>query len=70
MGSMLAQQYIELYGETVDAVVLSGSPGFTHPLLSWVARVITIVETWRCGDERVSGLLKNCLLYTSPSPRD
>ena len=65
MGSMLAQQYIELYGETVDAVVLSGSPGFTHPLLSWLARVITIVETWRCGDERVSGLLKKMVFDNS-----
>ena len=65
MGSMLAQQYIELHGETVDAAVLSGSPGFTHPLLSWVARVITIVETWRCGDERVSGLLKKLVFDNS-----
>jgi len=61
MGSMLSQQYIELYGETVDAVVLSGSPGFTNPILSWVLRLITTVEAWRLGDDRESSLLQNLI---------
>ena len=65
MGSMLSQQYIELHGDTVNAVVLSGSPGFTHPLLSWVVRLIALVETWRCGDERVSGLLQKLVFDDS-----
>ncbi len=65
MGSMLSQQYIELHGETVDAVVLSGSPGFTHPMLSWVVRLITTVETWRCGDDKVSGLLQQLVFDNS-----
>ena len=65
MGSMLSQQYIELYGSTIDAVVLSGSPGFANPVLSWILRIIVTVETWRFGDDKESGLLQNLIFGSS-----
>jgi len=65
MGSMLSQQFIELYGDTIDAVILSGSPGFANPVLTWIVRLITTVETWRCGDDRESNLLQKLIFGDS-----
>ena len=42
MGSMLSQQYLTRYGRSIDALVLSGSPGFKapskNPLPGWILR--------------------------------
>ena len=65
MGSMLSQQYIELYGETLDGVILSGSPGFNNPLLGWILGLITAVEAWRLGDDSESSLLQKMLFGDS-----
>ncbi|MFT6432751.1 MAG: alpha-beta hydrolase superfamily lysophospholipase [Candidatus Azotimanducaceae bacterium] len=65
MGSMLSQQYIELHGDTLDAVILSGSPGFANPILTWVVKIIATVETWRLGDERESSLLQKLIFGDS-----
>lgn len=65
MGSMLSQQYIELYGNTVDAVILSGSPGFANPILTWIVKLIATVETWRFGDELESSLLQKLVFGDS-----
>lgn len=59
MGSMLAEQYIELRGDTLDAVILSGSPGFSGGLTAWLLRTIARFERWRLGPEGDSALLES-----------
>jgi alpha-beta hydrolase superfamily lysophospholipase len=61
MGSMLAEQYIALHGDTLAAVVISGSPGFTHPVLSWVLRLVCRFEAWRLGPLKESAVLQNVI---------
>jgi len=58
MGSMLTEQYIACYGESLDGVIISGSPGFAHPLLSWLVRQICRFEAWRLGPLQESQLLQ------------
>ena len=31
---------------------------------------VVVLNPWRPGDETATDLLRDCLLYTSPSPRD
>jgi alpha-beta hydrolase superfamily lysophospholipase len=61
MGAMLAQQYIATLGDTIDAVVLSGSPGFTGWLQGFVTKLIVRFECWRKGPEGDSPLLQSLL---------
>ena len=61
MGAMLTQQYLCGYGETIDAVVLSGSPGIRGAVQSAITRLLTQIETWRLGPAGESGLLANLL---------
>ena len=61
MGAMLAQQYICRHGATLDAVVLSGSPGFTGWFASILPRLIARIETWRLGSDGDSALMANLL---------
>jgi alpha-beta hydrolase superfamily lysophospholipase len=61
MGSMLAEQYIALYGDTLAAVVISGSPGFANPILSWVLRLVCRFEAWRLGPLKESAVLQNVI---------
>ncbi|MFT6011656.1 MAG: alpha-beta hydrolase superfamily lysophospholipase [Candidatus Azotimanducaceae bacterium] len=61
MGSMLAEQYIALYGNTLAAVVISGSPGFANPVLSWILRLICRFEAWRLGPLKESAVLQNVI---------
>lgn len=58
MGSMLTEQYIERYGASLDGVIISGSPGFAHPLLSWLVRQICRFEAWRLGPLQESPILQ------------
>ncbi|MCB1644574.1 MAG: lysophospholipase [Pseudomonadales bacterium] len=61
MGAMLTQQYIELYGDTLDAAVISGSPGFASPFFGWLVTQICRFEAWRLGPLRESALLQNLI---------
>lgn len=64
MGAMLTEQYIASHGETLDAAVLSGSPGFTASLPALVLRLAIRFERWRLGAEADSPLL-NALIFGS-----
>jgi alpha-beta hydrolase superfamily lysophospholipase len=61
MGSMMSQQYIARYGESIDAVVLSGSPGAGNRFQMWLAHAVSRFERWRSGGRAESALLQNLL---------
>ena len=61
MGAMLTQQYLCRHGATLNAVVLSGSPGFSGSLASILPRLVARIETWRLGPDGDSALLANLL---------
>lgn len=64
MGSMLSQQFVTRYGDSIDALVLSGSPGFTTNIELWVSRLICRFEHWRLPPLTESKLL-SFLLFGS-----
>lgn len=68
MGSMLSQQYITRYGKSIDALVLSGSPGFkkSRRLPGWMAKF----EAWRLGPEKISNVMQNLLFGGNNKPFD
>ncbi|MDE0272285.1 MAG: alpha/beta hydrolase [Gammaproteobacteria bacterium] len=61
MGAMLAHQYLGRHGATLNAAVLSGSPGFVGWLASIPPRVIARLEAWRLGADGESALLDKLL---------
>ena len=61
MGAMLTQQYLCRHGKSIDAAVLSGSPGIRGVVQSAITRLITQFETWRLGSSGESELLANLL---------
>ncbi len=61
MGAMLTQQYLYRYGHTLDAAILSGSPGIANPLQSLITGLLARFETWRLGPAAESELLQNLL---------
>jgi len=65
MGAMLAERYIELHGDTVDAVILSGSPGFVRSWQGLALRLLTWFERWRLGPTGESRLLEDVLFGSS-----
>ncbi len=58
MGSMLAQHYITRWSDSLDACVLSGSPGKANAFESLLLRVIVRFERWRVGPKNLSPLLE------------
>ncbi len=70
MGSMASQQYICRYGTSIDAVVLSGSPGFSSGFQSFLSRTIARFERWRLGADADSDLLQGLLFGKSNEPFD
>jgi len=56
MGSLMTQQYMYQYGDTIDAAVLSGSNG-APPALAKVGRLIARVERLRQGKRGKSSLI-------------
>ena len=70
MGSMLAQQYITRHGASIDALVLSGSPGFKaksrNPIPGWILRY----ETRRVGADQQSPVMQKFLFGSSNKPFD
>ncbi len=63
MGSMLSQQYITRHGCSIDALVLSGSPGFKESsrIASWIVRF----ENWRHEPNEASDLMQKLLFSSS-----
>ncbi|MEM1435605.1 MAG: lysophospholipase [Pseudomonadota bacterium] len=70
MGAMLSQQFIYRYGYLLDGIALSGSPGFAHPVLSLIPRVLALFERWRHGHAGESELLQDTLFGKSNEPFD
>ena len=70
MGAMLAQQFIARHGDTLDAVVISGSPGFSSPFQLWLSHTIARFERWRLGPEATSEFLAQTIFGDSNKPFD
>ncbi|MBM4203455.1 MAG: alpha/beta hydrolase [Gammaproteobacteria bacterium] len=68
MGSMLAQQFITRYGASIDALALSGSPGFKNAFGRIVPKIIARIESWRQGPDQASTLLQSLLFGNSNKP--
>ena len=65
MGSMLSQQYITRYGCSIDALVLSGSPGFRESKLAFIGLMMMKFERWRHGPDGVSELMQDVIFRKS-----
>jgi alpha-beta hydrolase superfamily lysophospholipase len=61
MGAMLAKQFLYRFGARVDAVVLSGSPGFLGGFRAWLSHNLARVERWRLGPTAASPLMQKLL---------
>ena len=61
MGSMLSQQYITRYGCSIDALVLSGSPGFRESKLAFIGHMMMKFERWRHGPDGASELMQDVI---------
>ena len=61
MGSSLSQHYITQHGETIDALVLSGSPGFKAGWISFLLRWVIRFECWRLEPWQSSGLMQKMI---------
>lgn len=70
MGSMLSQQYITRYGHSIDALALSGSPGFKESRLNFLNRWILKFEHWRLGPDGTSELMQKALFGSANDPFD
>lgn len=70
MGSMLSQQFITRYGAAIDALVLSGSPGFKNAFGRIVPKIVARFEAWRQGPDRASTFLQSLLFGNSNKPFD
>jgi len=70
MGSMMSQLYITRYGDSIDALVLSGSPGFKAPFAGRLSRTIARFERWRLGPDKASELMQKMLFGDANKPFD
>ena len=70
MGSMMSQQYITRYGASIDALVLSGSPGFKARFPTVLSRVLAAFECWRLGPDKNSELMQKTLFGDANKPFD
>ncbi|MBT7372336.1 MAG: alpha/beta hydrolase, partial [Gammaproteobacteria bacterium] len=61
MGSMLSQQYITRHANSIDALVLSGSPGFKEQRFSLVNQMVIKFEAWRREPWEISELMQKAL---------
>ncbi len=57
MGAMLTQQYLYRHGESLDAAILSGSPGLGGAFAMWLTHTIARFERFRLGSAASSALL-------------
>lgn len=58
MGALLTQQYVTMYGENLDGVVLSGSPGFMPSAQLWILTNLLKFKCWRAGQDGNSDRLQ------------
>ncbi len=65
MGSMLSQQYVYRFGDQIDALVLSGSPGLGGAFSLWLSHMIARAERWRRGPAGDSPLLQQLVFSSS-----
>ena len=70
MGAMLAQQFIARHGHTINAVVISGSPGFSSPFRLWLSHTIARFERWRLGPEAMSAFMDKTIFGDANKPFD
>ena len=70
MGSMLSQQYITRYGCSIDALVLSGSPGFRESKLAFIGHMMMKFERWRHGPDGTSELMQDVIFRKSNTAFD
>ena len=61
MGALLAQQYTTRHGRTIDAMVLSGSPGFKDQQFSFIGQWLLKFEVWRLEPWEQSKLMQRAL---------
>ncbi len=65
MGAMLAQQYLARWGDSLSALVLSGSPGINSAFMQWLTSRVVNFEAWRLGPLKHSKLLQFLLFGQS-----
>ncbi len=70
MGSMIAQLYITRHGASIDALVMSGTPGFRRGFASLLGRVLAAVETKRLGPAATSEVMQKLLFGDANKPFD
>lgn len=70
MGSMMSQQYITRYGASIDALVLSGSPGFKAGFGRLLSSTIARFERMRLGPDQDSALMQRLLFGDANKPFD
>ena len=70
MGSMMSQLYITRYGHSIDALVLSGSPGFKAKFPSLLSSTMARFERWRLGPDKNSDLMQRALFGDANKPFD
>ncbi len=68
MGSMLSQQYLYRHGATLDAAILSGSPGLGTAFALWVSHTLARFERWRLGAGANSPLLDRMIFGAANDP--
>ncbi|MDH3643368.1 MAG: alpha/beta hydrolase [Gammaproteobacteria bacterium] len=70
MGAMLTQQFIARHGGGLDAVVISGSPGFSSAFQLWVSHMMARIERWRVGAGNESERMQSALFGDANTPFD
>ena len=70
MGAMLSQQYITRYPASIDALALSGSPGFKTGFATFITRALGHIESKRLGPDQASEVLQNMLFGNANKPFD
>lgn len=68
MGSMLSQQYVYRHGDTLDALVLSGSPGIGNAFALWLSHTLARFERWRLGAGESSPLMDKMIFGAANEP--
>lgn len=70
MGAMLTQQYLYRFPGTLNAAIISGSPGFGSPFQLWLTHLIARFEKWRHGAAGESALLDKMIFGDANSNFD
>jgi alpha-beta hydrolase superfamily lysophospholipase len=68
MGAMLSQLYVNRHGDSIEALVLSGSPGIGTAFALWTSHTIARFERWRLGHDGASALMDRLLFGAANEP--